>query len=59
MLGSVDGIGLGAKVGRRELGLAVVKDLREFRAEPSGQDLEDFETDTLRRARRAGKPHRP
>lgn len=47
MLGSVEGIGLGAKVGRRGLALAVVKDLREFRAEPSKQDLEDFETDTL------------
>jgi hypothetical protein len=47
MLGPVEGFGLGAKVGRRGLGLALVKDLREFRDAPTQEDLEAFETDTL------------
>lgn len=47
MLGPVEGFGLGAKVGRRGLGLALVKNLREFRDAPTPEDLEAFETDTL------------
>jgi hypothetical protein len=29
------------------LGLALVKDLREYRTAPTEEDIEDFETDTL------------